>query len=87
MRESHLPHRNRANRIWGKKRQGTVETHLAGKRVIQAVRDLRQQGLGLRQIVSFLTKLGVPTKQRGVAWHPEMVKRILEGGRRVLPLG
>lgn len=33
-----------------------------------------------RQIAKFLTKIGVPTKRRGVSWHPEMVKRLLKPG-------
>jgi hypothetical protein len=46
-------------------------------RVIEAARDMRQNGMSLRQIAKFLTKIGVPTKRRGVGWHPEMVKRLL----------
>ena len=33
--------------------------------------------MSLRQIANFLSKIGVPTKRRGLRWHPEMVKRIL----------
>ncbi|MBI3294034.1 MAG: recombinase family protein [Deltaproteobacteria bacterium] len=48
--------------------------------MIDAVMDMKAQGLSLRQIASFLDKVGVPTKRRGKAWHPEMVNRILEHG-------
>lgn len=54
--------------------------HSGEERVISAVLDMRKQGLGLRQIASFLSKIGVPTKRRGKTWHPEMVKRILLRG-------
>ena len=78
LREAHLPHGNPAQPKFGeKKRQGKLVTHLAEKRVIEAVIDMRKQQLSLRQIAKFLTKIGVPTKRRGVAWHPEMVKRLL----------
>ena len=46
-------------------------------RVIKAVTDMHQQGLSFRRIAKFLDQIGVPTKCRGKAWHPEMVKRIL----------
>jgi hypothetical protein len=46
--------------------------------VIEAIQNMRQNGISLRQIAKFLTNIGVPTKKRGVSWHPEMVKRILE---------
>jgi Recombinase len=58
-------------------KQGKLVTHLAERRVIEAVLDMRRQNLSLRQIADFLTKIGVPTKKRGVKWHPEMVKRLL----------
>jgi hypothetical protein len=78
LREAHLPHGNPAQPKFGeKKRQGKLVTHLAEKRVIEAVIDMRKQHMSLRQIAKFLTKIGVPTKRRGVSWHPEMVKRLL----------
>ena len=43
----------------------------------EAVLEMRRQKLSLRQIALFLTKIGAPTKQRGVSWHPQMVKRLL----------
>jgi len=58
--------------------QGKVVNHLAEKRVIEAVQEMRQNGLSFRQIAKFLAKIGVPTKRRGSAWHPEMVKRLVD---------
>ena len=78
LREAHLPHGRPAQPKFGMKvKQDKVITHLAEKRVVEAVKDMRRQGMSLRQIAKFLTKIGVPTKRRGVAWHPEMVKRIV----------
>jgi hypothetical protein len=51
--------------------------HQGEQKVIDAVLEMRKQGLSLRQIARFLSKVGVPTKQRGVSWHPQMVKRLL----------
>lgn len=56
---------------------GKTVPHQVERRVIEAVLELRKQGLSLRQIGRFLSKVGVPTKRRGVSWHPEMVKRVL----------
>jgi len=42
-----------------------------------AVFDLKGKGMGLRQIARTLTQLGIPTKCRDKAWHPEMVKRVM----------
>ena len=78
LRDAHLSHGRPAQPKFGEKvRQGRVVTHLAEKRVIEAVLDMRRNGMSLRQIAKFLTKIGIPTKRRGVAWHPEMVKRLL----------
>ena len=48
-------------------------------RVIRTAVEMREQGLSLRQIALILSQIGVPTKQRGKAWHPEMKKRLLTG--------
>jgi hypothetical protein len=78
LREPHLPHGRPAQVAYGeKKREGKLVTHLAEKRIVEAIRDMKNQGLSLRQISGFLTKMKVPTKRRGKSWHPEMVKRIL----------
>lgn len=47
------------------------------KEVILMIRDLRSKGYSLRRIARMLNVMAVPTKWRGKAWHPEMVRRIL----------
>ncbi len=81
IREAHKPHGRPSQPKYGTKmRHGKVVDHHAERRVIEAVREMQRNGISLRQIAKFLTKIGVPTKRRGVAWHPEMVKRIISGG-------
>lgn len=78
LREPHQPHGRPGQAKFGTKmKDGKLVTHMAEKRVVEAAQDMRRQGMSLRQIARFLTKIGVPTKRRGVAWHPEMVKRIV----------
>lgn len=78
LREPHQSHgRPSQPKFGGRIQNGNVVTHMAEKRVIEAVLDMKKQNLSLRQIARFLTKVGVPTKRRGVAWHPEMVKRLV----------
>jgi hypothetical protein len=43
-------------------------------RVINAIKEMQSQGMTLRQIATILSQVGVPTKQRGQAWYPEMVR-------------
>jgi len=75
------PHKNPSQIRFGQRKQkGRPVRHLDEERVITAITEMRQEGLSLRQIATFLSKIGVPTKRRGKAWHPEMVKRILERG-------
>ena len=83
LREPHKQHGRPSQPKYGQKvRNGKVITHLAERRVIEAVLDMRRNNLSLPQIAKFLTKFGVPTKQRGVAWHPQMVKRLLSTSER-----
>ena len=48
------------------------------QRVIDTIVELKSQGMSLRQIARTLSKLKIPTKLSGVAWHPMMVKRVLD---------
>jgi transposase len=80
IRKPHQPHGRPSQPKYGtRKVKGQVIPHLAERRVIETVRDLSGQGLSLRAIVKVLQKMEVPTKHRGKKWHPEMVRRILEG--------
>ncbi len=51
--------------------------HLGEQRVIQSVRKMSNDGLSYRQICEFLTSVGVPTKNQGKGWQPEMIRRVL----------
>ena len=51
--------------------------HQHEQRVIESVRRMKDEGLGLRAIARCLDELKIPTKNRGKKWHPEMVKRVL----------
>ena len=78
------PHKNPARIRYGQRKQkGRPVRHLDEERVIMAIKDMRQQGLSLRQIATFLSEIGVPTKHRAKGWHPEMVKRILDYDARL----
>lgn len=75
------PHKNPSRIRYGQRKQkGRPVRHLDEERVITTIKEMREQGLSLRQIATFLSKIGVPTKQRGKGWHPEMIARILERG-------
>lgn len=62
-------------------------THLSEQRVIKAIQGLDAQGLSLRQIAKFLSQTGVPTKNKGVKWHPMMISRILKRATESLDAG
>jgi len=38
---------------------------------------MSSDGLSYRKICDFLTALGIPTKNRGKGWQPEMIRRLL----------
>lgn len=48
------------------------------QQVIGAVKDLKDEGMTLRQLAHRLTILGIPTKNGKRRWHPMMVKRIID---------
>ena len=56
---------------------GLLTPHLGEQRVIQSVRKMSNDGLSYRQICDFLTCVGVPTKNQGKGWQPEMIRRLL----------
>ncbi len=53
--------------------------HKSEQRVVDSIRQMKDEGLSLRAIARCLDQMKVPTKMRGKKWHPEMVKRILDG--------
>lgn len=48
--------------------------HLGEQRVIESIRRMSIDGLSYRKICDFLTSVGVPTKNRGKGWQPEMIR-------------
>lgn len=56
---------------------GLLTPHLGEQRVIQSVRKMSNDGLSYRQICEFLTSVGVPTKNQGKGWQPEMIRRLI----------
>lgn len=53
--------------------------HKTEQRAVESIRQMKAEGLSLRAISRCLDQMKVPTKMRGKKWHPEMVKRILDG--------
>ncbi len=79
IRESHYHHGQPSQPRYGKKfRKDKLVEHQVEQRVIGVVKDLHQKGLSLREIARILSEMKIATKCRGKAWHPEMVRRILE---------
>jgi len=80
LREPHQPHGRQSQPRYGQKRQnGGVIAFKAEQKVMNAAKGMKKQGLSLRQIAENLSAIGIPTKCNGHKWHPQMVKRILEG--------
>lgn len=78
LRRPHKHHGHPSQPRYGERiSQGKAVPHMAEMRVVRAVADMHKDGLTLRQIAAYLDKIGVPTKNRGKKWHPEMVNRIL----------
>jgi hypothetical protein len=77
VRDKGQHHGNPSQLKYGVKRKGlsSVE-HKAEQRTVDAVGQMRDEGLSLRAIARCLNQMRVPTKNRGVKWHPEMVRRI-----------
>jgi hypothetical protein len=57
---------------------GALVPHLGEQRVVSSVKKMADDSLSYRKICEFLTNVGVPTKNRGHGWHPEMIRRILK---------
>ncbi len=57
---------------------GLLVPHIGEQRIIQSVRKMSNDGLSYRQICDFLTSVGVPTKNQGKRWQPEMIRRLLK---------
>ena len=78
VREKGKPGLRPAQAPYGYRRQnGLLVPHLGEQRVIDAVKRMSRDGLSYRKICDFLTGIGIPTKNRGKKWQPEMVRRLL----------
>lgn len=78
LRQSHKPHLNPSQLRYGRKKsKDGITINQSEQRVVAAIMEMKREGLGLRSIARALSKLKIPTKCRGKAWHPEMVRRIL----------
>ncbi len=71
------PHRTH-NLPFGKKCvNGRVEAHKGERRTIESIVRMHGEGMSNCAIARVLTEIKIQTKQRGKAWHPEMVRQIL----------
>jgi hypothetical protein len=78
VREQHYHHGRPSQPRYGKKYQKKIPVnHQIEQRLIEVVSQLRKNKLTLRQIAQVLNDMKVPTKCQGVAWHQEMIRRIL----------
>lgn len=55
---------------------GLMVAHLGEQRVIASVKKMVDDGLSYRKICEFLSSVGVPTKNKGRSWQPEMIRRL-----------
>ena len=79
IREPHLSHGRKSQLKFGEKKiKGQITDHLKEQSIIDIIRELHEKGLTLRHVCKILTKMKIPTKNKGKKWHPEMVRRILE---------
>ncbi len=72
-------------RIGYRKEDGKVVPHTGEQQVISAIRDLRAEGMTLRQIARTMTILSISSKNGKMKWHPMMVKRIIDRLANVEP--
>lgn len=80
VREKSRPHGRPSQTKFGEKLvAGKLALDAREQRIISAIREMREQGLSLRQIAKTLEIMGMPTKEHGKRWHPEMVRRISDG--------
>lgn len=57
---------------------GELLQHEGEQAVISVIQKMAGKGTSLREICEYLSMMRVPTKRRGIRWHPEMVRRILK---------
>lgn len=78
LRKKSLPHGRPSKSKYGENIiKGKLQNYVPEQRIIKAIKEMKSQGLSLRQIAKNLSTMKIPTKENGKKWHPEMVKRIL----------
>lgn len=80
IREQHYHHGHPSQPRYGQHyHKNFLDKHKVEQRIIVVIRDLHGQGFSLRKIARILNDMKIPTKCHGKGWHPEMVRRVLEG--------
>jgi hypothetical protein len=78
IREPHQHHGHPSQPRYGKRfHKNKLIDYKVEKNIASIIKDLKAQGFSLRRIVRMLNTMAIPTKCRGKAWHPEMVRRVL----------
>jgi SOS response regulatory protein OraA/RecX len=78
IREKSQHHGNPAQEKYGQRKvKKSLVDHKVEQRTIEAIAQMKDEGLSLRAIARCLNQMKVPTKKRGKSWHPEMVRRVL----------
>ena len=79
IREKSQHHGNPAQAKYGQRVvKKSLCDHKTEQRTIEAITQMKEEGLSLRAIARCLNQMKVPTKKRGKSWHPEMVRRVLK---------
>ena len=63
--------------------KGELLQHEGEQAVISVIQKMVDKGTSLREICEYLSMMRVPTKRRGIRWHPEMVRRILSRTKKI----
>lgn len=77
VRDKGQHHGNPSQLKFGVKRKKlSSTTHKSEQRTVDTVRQMKKEELSFRAIARCLDQMKVPTKNRGVKWHPEIVRRL-----------
>lgn len=80
IREQHYHHGHPSQPRYGQRYHNNfLDKYKVEQRIIVVIKDLHEQGFSLRKIARILNDMKIPTKCHGKGWHPEMVRRVLEG--------
>lgn len=79
IREPHFHHGHPSQPRFGVKfRKNHLVNYEMEQRVVRMVNELHARGISVRHIARILNQMKIVTKCQGKAWHPEMIRRILE---------